>query len=101
MVTVGCVSSVFDHTFTSVLFFVNRKFTVLCDAFPSCLAICEDVKELSKKNHSTIAFYFGLKFRVVRGRVTATVDVFVERFRLKGLSLTSRIDHYASSPYNF
>ena len=26
-------------------FFVNRKFTVLCDAFPSCLAICEDVKE--------------------------------------------------------
>lgn len=82
-------------------FFVNRKFTVLCDAFPSCLAICEDVKELSKKNHSTIAFYFGLKFRVVRGRVTATVDVFVERFRLKGLSLTSRIDHYASSPYNF
>lgn len=101
VVTVGCVSSVFDHTFTSVLFFVNRKFTVLCDAFPSCLAICEDVKELSKKNHSTIAFYFGLKFRVVRGRVTATVDVFVERFRLKELSLTSRIDHYASSPYNF
>lgn len=83
VVTVGCVSSVFDHTFTSVLFFVDRKFTVLCDAFPSCLAICEDVKELSEKNHSTIAFYFGLKFRVVRGRVTATVDVFVERFRLK------------------
>lgn len=101
VVTVGCVSSVFDHIFTSVLFFVNRKFTVLCDAFPSCLAICEDVKELSEKNHSTIAFYFGLKFRVVRGRVTATVDVFVERFRLKELSLTSRIDHYASSPYNF